>query len=87
MLISSFFLNLCWDSHSLYCFNFSSIISLDEFIKCNFVIYKIFFIFWVGIEERLESLYIINCELQVQEEALYRLGNTTLRKENTNHHT
>ena len=31
-------------------------------------------------EERLESLYIINCKLQVQEDALYRLGYTTLGK-------
>ena len=33
-------------------------------------------------EERLESLYIINCILHVQDEALYRLGYTNLRKEN-----
>ena len=33
-------------------------------------------------EERLESLYIINCKLHVQDEALYRLGYTNLRKEN-----
>ena len=35
------------------------------------------------IEERLESLYIIYCKLHVQDEALYRLGYTNLRKENT----
>ena len=31
-------------------------------------------------EERFESLYIINCVVQVQEEALYKLGYTTLGK-------
>ena len=31
-------------------------------------------------EERFESLYIINCKLQVQDEALYRLDYTILRK-------
>ena len=35
---------------------------------------------WNAIEEILESLYIIYCKLQVQEEALYRLGYTTLGK-------
>ena len=33
-------------------------------------------------EERLESLYIINCVLHEQDEALYRLDYTNLRNEN-----
>ena len=33
-----------------------------------------------GCEERLEFLYIINCKLQIQDEALYRLGYITLGK-------
>ena len=34
-------------------------------------------------EERFESLYIINYKLYVQDEALYRLCYTNIRKENT----
>ena len=34
----------------------------------------------IPFKERLESLYIINCKLQVQKEALYRLGHITVGK-------
>ena len=46
----------------------------------SFILINKLLISFVDIEKRLESFYIINCELQVQEETLYRLGYTTLGK-------